>query len=270
MNFLKKIQFSHIYLAIILFITYVPIILTLLYSFNSSRISSIWGEWSLVWYRELLTSPDLIEATLNSLILALLTCLISTFIAVSGAIQIVRKSNFWGISIEYVSLWPIMIPEIILAIGLLAIFSNMGLPFGMVTLVIAHTTFCVPYIFILVKNRLLEENPDFKDAGKDLGATDFMIFRDITLPYLSPAISSGMLLAFAMSFDDVIISIFVTGTTVNTLPIKIYTKIKSGVTPEINALISIMLLIIISVLAVYYVRNTIVKKQLFKNANYKQ
>ncbi len=253
-NINKKslLNFSQLYLFFILIITYIPIILTVVYSFNASRISSIWSETSLIWYRELFHSPDLIEATLNSLILAFSTAIISAIIAVSGAISIVRKKNFLGISIEYVSLLPIMIPEIILAIGFLVLFSMLNFPFGMITLIIAHTSFCVPYIFILVKNRLLEQETEIEDAARDLGASHLMIFKDITLPYLMPSIASGMLLAFAMSFDDVIISIFVTGTNVNTLPIKIYTKIKSGITPEINALITIMLFMVISVLIAYH------------------
>lgn len=155
--------------------------------------------------------------------------------------------------VAYVSTLPIMIPEIILGMVFLSVFSLMGLPFGMVTLVIAHTTFCVPYIFTMVRARLVGMDHSLEEAALDLGATKRQVFFDIILPQILPAILSGVLLAFAMSFDDVVISIFVTGPKVNTLPVKIYTKLKTGVTPEINALATVMLFVILLCLAGAYV-----------------
>ena len=148
-----------------------------------------------------------------------------------------------------------MIPEIILGMVFLSVFSLMGLPFGMVTLVIAHTTFCVPYIFTMVRARLVGMDHSLEEAALDLGASKWQVFRDVVLPQILPAILSGVLLAFAMSFDDVVISIFVTGPKVNTLPVKIYTKLKTGVTPEINALATVMLLVILLCLAGVYSYN---------------
>ena len=127
----------------------------------------------------------------------------------------------------------------------MAFFSLLGLPFGMTTLIIAHTAFCVPYIYMLVKARLVGLDPSLAEAARDLGAGEIRVFFDITLPLIAPAIASGMLLSFAMSFDDVIISLFVTGVGVNTLPIKVYTALKTGVTPEINALCTLMLAVTI-------------------------
>ena len=135
-----------------------------------------------------------------------------------------------------------MIPEIILGMVFMAFFSLIRLPYGMVTLVIGHTAFCIPYVFMLVKARLVGLDKSLAEAARDLGAGEVRVFFDITLPLITPAILSGMLLSFAMSMDDVIISIFVTGVNVNTLPIKIYSQIKFGVTPEINALCTLMLL----------------------------
>jgi spermidine/putrescine transport system permease protein len=154
--------------------------------------------------------------------------------------------------IEYLSVIPIMIPEIILGMVFLAVFSFIGLPFGMTTLIIAHTTFCVPYVLLNVKARLVGMDKSFEEAALDLGASKIRTFFDITLPLISPAIWSGVLLAFAMSFDDVVISIFVTGPQVNTLPIKIYTKMETGVTPEINALATIMLIATIILIFLAY------------------
>ena len=125
----------------------------------------------------------------------------------------------------------------------------MGLPFGMVTLVIAHTTFCIPYVYSTVKARLVGMDKSLEEAALDLGACGWRVFFDVTLPLIAPAIWSGAMLSFAMSFDDVVISIFLTGPTVNTLPVKIYTKLKTGVTPEINALATLMLGVTILLLA---------------------
>ena len=124
----------------------------------------------------------------------------------------------------------------------------MGLPFGMLTLVIAHTTFCIPYVFSMVRARLVGMDKSLEEAALDLGASPVRVFFDITLPQIMPAILSGVMLAFAMSFDDVVISIFVTGPKVNTLPVKIYTKLKTGVTPEINALATVMLAVTVLLL----------------------
>jgi spermidine/putrescine transport system permease protein len=133
-----------------------------------------------------------------------------------------------------------MTPEIILGMVSLTFFSLLALPFGMTTLFLAHTAFCIPYVYMQVKARLVGLDPSLLEAAKDLGAGEARAFFDITLPLISPAIVSGMLLAFAMSIDDVIISVFVTGASTTTLPIKIYTMLKTGVTPKINAICTIM------------------------------
>ena len=149
---------------------------------------------------------------------------------------------------EYLSTVPIMIPEIILGMVFLAFFSLLNLPFGMTTLVIAHTTFCIPYIFMMVKARLVGIDRSLEEAARDLAHPEIRTFFDITLPLIMPAVLSGSLLAFAMSFDDVVISIFVNGPRLNTLPVKVYAQLKTGVTPEINALCTIILVVITAVL----------------------
>ncbi|MBQ6685398.1 MAG: ABC transporter permease [Firmicutes bacterium] len=241
----KRIKISSIYLAVILFLTYVPILLTVVYSFNASKLTSIWEGFSLKWYQELLRDRDLREALINSLILAVSSCSAATLIGTMGALGMKKVPLKTNGLIESISTMPMMIPEIILGIVFMAAFSLVGLPFGMTTLIIAHTAFCIPYIFMMVRARLEGMDQSIEDAARDLGAGPFRLFWDITLPMILPAVLSGMLLAFAMSFDDVIISLFVTGPRVNTLPVKIYTKLKTGVTPEINALATIMLAMIV-------------------------
>ena len=243
-----KSKLPWIYMAVIMIITYIPIVLTVVYSFNESKITSIWGGFSLSWYEELFRDRDLAEALRNSLVLAGLSCFSAVVIGTTGALGMQRLKNRLNGVVSYVSMLPIMIPEIILGMVFLASFSLMNLPFGMLTLVIAHTTFCVPYVFMTVRARLAGMDHAVEEAARDLGATGVRTFFDITLPAITPAIWSGVLLSFAMSFDDVVISIFVTGATVNTLPIKIYTRMKTGVTPEINALATVLLVATVAIL----------------------
>lgn len=245
---MKIKKWPFIYVGIITVITYIPILLTVVYSFNASKITSIWEGFSLKWYQELFRDRDIWEALLNSLILAGLSCVCAVLIGTTGALGMHRKKSRMNDAVSYVAMLPIMIPEIILGMVFLSVFSFMGLPFGMLTLVIAHTTFCVPYIYSMVKARLTGMDKSLEEAALDLGASPVRMFFDVTLPLIMPAIASGVMLAFAMSFDDVVISIFVTGPTVNTLPVKIYTKMKTGVTPEINALAALMLAVTIVLL----------------------
>ena len=239
---MKKNRFPRIYLMVVLTVMYLPILLVVLYSFNESKITSIWGGFSLTWYETLFRDKAIFEALRNSLVLAGLTCLASAVIGTLGAVGMQRLQSRTKGPLEYISTLPIMIPEIILGIGFMVFFSLLGLPFGMTTLVIGHTAFCIPYVFMQVKARLVGMDKSLAEAARDLGAGEARVFFDITLPLIFPAILSGMLLSFAMSMDDVIISMFVTGVDVNTLPIKIYSQIKFGVTPEINALCTLMLL----------------------------
>lgn len=238
----NRTKLPNIYLGAVLILMYVPILLVVIYSFNESKLSSVWGGFSLRWYEELFQDRDLFEALGNTLILGGCSCLCAGAIGTLGAYGMTKvRLRSKGV-IEYISTLPIMIPEIILGMVFMAFFSLIGLPFGMGTLIIAHTSFSIPYVFMLVKARLAGMDKSLAEAALDLGASPVRVFFDITLPLVLPAVISGMLLAFAMSIDDVIISIFVTGVGVNTLPIKIYTQLKTGVTPEINALCTLMLL----------------------------
>ncbi len=249
-----KFTFANFYLVFFTCLIYLPIVLVIIYSFNESKISSIWGGFSLKWYQELFRDKEMFEALVNSIILALSSSFAAAIIGTLGAIGFSKVKTKSQKPIEMLTMLPIMIPEIILAMVFLVFFSLIGLPFGMTTLIIGHTTFCIPYIFMLVKARLVGMDQSLIEASRDLGAGNLRAFFDITMPLLAPAILSGMLLSFAMSFDDVIISLFVTGVNVNTLPIKVYTQLRTGITPEINALCTIMLL---STIALVFLSNLI-------------
>lgn len=244
----KNSLLSTIYLWIVTIILYIPIILTVIYSFNDNKSPVYWTGFSMRWYEELAHDRSMKEALINSLILAFSSCGLSILIATSAALAMRKRESKWDKIITYLSTLPIMIPEIILGMVFLGVFSFMNLPFGMLTLIIAHTTFCIPYIFSMVKARLQGIGTQLEEAAYDLGARPFRVFWDVTFPSILPAILSGAILAFAMSFDDVVISIFVTGASTNTLAIKIYTKLKTGVTPEINALATVLLVVTIAVI----------------------
>ena len=247
----KNSKLSNLYLALVFLIMYLPILVVVIFSFNNSRLTVSWEGFSLQWYETLFQDDTLMEALVNSLILGVLSCLLSAVIGTLGAVglsQLHYKSK--GL-LEYVSLLPLMIPEIILGMVFLAFFSRLNLPFGMVTLLIGHTVFCIPYILMEVKARLVGMDKSLEEAAMDLGASPMRTFFDITLPLIMPAVFSGTLLAFAMSMDDVVISVFINGPRLSTLPIRVYTQMKTGVTPEINALCTLMLIASIVILFVY-------------------
>ena len=236
----KRPLFSERYLVFLTKLMYLPIVVVMVYSFNESKLSSVWSGLSLKWYDDLFRDRDIASALINSLILGVLSSLAAAVIGTLGAIGH-QRTGFRGKGVmEYIATLPMMTPEIILGMLFLAFFSLLSLPFGMVTLVISHTAFCIPYVFMQVKARLAGMDKSYEEAARDLGARPARVFFDITFPLIFPGILSGVLLSFAMSFDDVIISVFVTGANVNTLPILIYTRLKTGLTPKINALCTLM------------------------------
>jgi len=235
-----KIRASHVYIALALFVMYLPIFFVIVYSFNASRLTSVWSGFTLDWYRELFRDRSMFEALRNSLVLGLMSSVTAGVVGTLSANGLARARIFGGGVMSYLSTLPIMAPEIILGMVFIVFFSLIGLPFGILTLYIAHTSFSIPYVFLMVKARLAGLEKCYEEAARDLGASGARAFIDITLPMIFPAILSGMLLAFAMSFDDVIISVFVAGVNFNTLPIKIYSQLKTGVTPKTNALCALL------------------------------
>lgn len=238
----KKSRLPLIFLICVVALMYLPIAQAVVTSFNESKLASVWGGFSLKWYKALFTDRYIGKALVNSLVLAFSACLISAVIATAAALAF-RRSVPLKKAVKALTMVPIMIPDIILGMVFLAYFRLLHLPFGMLTLIIAHVSFCTPHIFLQVSARaaMMDDSP--AEAAKLLGAGPVRTFFDITLPYLMPAELSGMLIAFAMSFDDVIISMFVTGVSVNTLPIQVYSQVKTGLTPETNALCTVMLLV---------------------------
>ena len=247
----KNSKLSGFYLGLIFVLMYLPIAVVIVFSFNESKLPVRFTGFSLKWYQELIHDDAMLEALGNSLFLGVISCFVSAVIGTLGAVGLSRIHWKTKGILEYISILPLMIPEIILGMVLMAFFYMMNLPVGMLTLLIGHTVFCVPYILMEVKARLAGMDPSLEEAARDLGAGPFRAFWDIILPLIMPAVMSGSLLAFAMSMDDVVISIFINGPRLATLPIKVYTQIKTGVTPEVNALCTIMLVFTVLILFVY-------------------
>ena len=249
---MKKNNFlSKLFVILVMLFNYLPIIVVVVYSFNASKYGN-WEGFSLAWYEELFRDRQIMRSLKNSLVLAFSSCALSILIGTAGAVGMAKSHFNTKNLLENVSMIPMMLPEIILGMAYLAFFSLLNVDFGMMTLIIAHTTFCIPYIFINVQSRLVGLDPAYVEAARDLGASQTRAFYDVTLPLIAPAITSGALLAFAMSMDDVVISFFVTGTTSNTLPLQVYSMLKLGVTPEVNALCTLMLLAVFGVIGLYY------------------
>lgn len=253
----------NIYVILILILMYLPIAIVILYSFNVSKISVFWEGFTLDWYIQMFQDQTMLKALENSIILAILSSLMAAVIGTFGAVGIARRQITGGKMMEYFTILPIMIPEIILGMVFLAFFALIGIPFGMLSLVIAHTAFCVPYVYLLVKARLSGLDDSYVEAARDLGAGEMKAFLSVTLPLILPAVLSGMLLAFAMSFDDVIISSFVTGVNTNTLPLLIFSQLKVGLTPKTNALCAVIFVATILIVALSLIIGKPRKKKSF-------
>ena len=252
-----------IYLALVLTLVYLPMIVVIVYSFNAnaSRLPNAFTGFSLQYYRALFRdTKGLLGSLLTSLKLAGLSCGAAMVIGTLGAVGMAKKKLRFSGFLETVTMLPVMIPEIILAVAFLALFTAAGMKLGMGTLVLAHITFCTPYIFMLVKGRLAGMDANLEAAARDLGASPARAFFTVTLPLIVPGVFSGAMLAFAMSLDDFVISFFVTGSNVNPLPLKIYSSVKTGVSLQVNALCTLMLVFVFVVVGVVIFRPARKKK----------
>lgn len=248
---------AKLYLALVLALMYLPMIVVIVYSFNAnmSRQPIPFTGFSLRNYAALLRDTRGLLASLKtSLLLALLSVGAAVVIGTLGAVGMARRKFRLGGLMETVTVLPVMIPEIILAVAFMALFTAAGLRFGLGTLVLAHVTFCTPYVYLLVKSRLAGMDLDLEAAARDLGAGPARAFLSVTLPQILPGVFSGAMLAFAMSLDDFVISFFVTGSNVTPLPLRIYSSVKSGVSLQVNALCTLMLVFVFVVAGIALLR----------------
>lgn len=258
---MKKRSFgSFLFLGLVLLMMYLPIVVVVIYSFNSNtaRIPIVFTGWTTDWYTKLFSGRNGFgDALLLSVRVALWSVLISCIIGTLGAVGMAqrtlihsKKPTKLDALMEALVSLPIMIPEIILGLAFMVLFNAAGIQGNDLRLVLAHTTFCIPYVFMNVKSRLVGMDKALFDAARDLGADPKRVLWDITLPLCRPAIISGGFLALAMSLDDFVISFFVYGAGEGTLPIKIYSSVKVGVSPQVNALCTLTIGVVFTAVAI--------------------
>jgi putrescine transport system permease protein len=231
---------------------YIPIVILVIYSFNASRLVTVWGGFSTQWYVSLLHNQQLLDAAWITARVAFLSASVATVLGTMAAIALVRHGRFKGRMLFSGLVYaPLVMPEVITGLSLLLLFVAMGVARGFWTVTLAHITFAMCYVAIVVQSRLLSFDRSLEEAAQDLGATPAKTFFVITLPIIAPAVISGWMLAFTLSLDDLVIASFTTGPGATTLPMRIYSSVRLGVTPEINAvctiLIGIVTLVVIGV-----------------------
>lgn len=227
---------------------FLPILVLVVFSFNTSKLNIVFEGFTVRWYYELFNNPMLLEALWNTLLVAVISTVVSTVIGTVSSYALKRFDFPLKKFINELLYIPVVIPDIVLGIALLCIYAVIKLELGMFTLILSHIAFSIPYVIINVNSVMEMMNPNLEEAAADLGASKMRTFFSVVLPSLLPGIFSGAQLAFTLSLDDVVISYFTAGPESNTLPLQVFSMIKTGVTPDVNALITIMLLIILVIL----------------------
>ena len=221
---------------------YLPMIILIIYSFNASKLVTVWAGFSTKWYGELLHNEAFLDAAWVTIKVAVLSSTIATILGTMAAIVMVRAGRFLGRTLFSGMIYaPLVMPEVITGLSLLLLFIGIGLDRGVLTIVLAHTTFSMCYVSVVVSSRLVSFDQSLEEAALDLGCSPFQAFRLVTLPIIAPAVISGWLLAFTLSLDDLVIASFTSGPSATTLPMKIWSSVRLGVSPEINALSTIMI-----------------------------
>lgn len=220
---------------------YLPIVLLVIYSFNESRLVTVWGGFSTKWYASLLQNDQLVDAAWVTLRVAFTSATLATVIGTMAALVLVRSGRFAGRSLFSGMIFaPLVMPEVILGLSLLLLFVAMDTARGFWTVMLAHTTFASCYVAVVVQSRLVGFDKSIEEAAEDLGCPPARTFFLITLPIILPGVIAGWMLAFTLSLDDLVIASFTTGPGATTLPMKIYSQVRLGVTPEINAVCTIL------------------------------
>jgi putrescine transport system permease protein len=224
---------------------YIPILLLVIFSFNESKLVTVWAGWSTKWYASLLQNQGLKDAAWVTIRVALMSATIATILGTLGAIALVRMGRFRGRTLFSGMIFaPLVMPDVITGLSLLLVFVALNIDRGLGTITLAHITFTMCYAAVVVQARLQDFDKSIEEAAMDLGATPVSTFFQVTLPIIAPSVISAWLLAFTLSLDDLVIASFTTGPGATTLPMKIYSQVRLGVTPEINAVCTILIAIV--------------------------
>jgi putrescine transport system permease protein len=243
---MRKVTLSNV-LAIVLGMAflYLPIAILVVYSFNASRLVTVWGGWSTRWYTELAGDAAILDAALISLRLAVVSATAATLLGVLAALALVRLGRFRGRLLFASMIYaPLVMPEVITGLSMLLLFVALAIGRGFWTVAIAHTTMAMCFVTVIAQSRLVDFDRSLEEAAMDLGAPPLRTFVTVTLPLIAPAIAAAWMLAVALSLDDLVIASFTTGPAATTLPIRIYSEIRLGVKPEINAVCSIFIAVV--------------------------
>jgi len=253
----RRSPLIHIWLLLGFIFLYAPIVILIVFSFNESKLVTVWAGFSTKWYGELLQDRQMLEAAWLSLRLALMSATAAVALGVMAGLVLARFGRFRGHNLFAGMITaPLVMPEVITGLSMLLLFVSMekmvGWPTGrgMLTLWITHVTFCAAFVAVVITSRLREMDASIEEAAMDLGAPPFKVFTAITLPIIAPAIASGWLLAFTLSLDDLVISSFVAGPGSTTLPMKVFSSVRLGVSPKINALATIVVTLV-SICAIF-------------------
>lgn len=237
----KNKGYRTFYLSLFFVILYIPVLGVILYSFNKSPSTAQWTGFTTDWYKDLFRDRVIGEAFKISITVAFLTSALSAVLGTGAAIITLYVTKKMVRNINGIMILPLLVPEVALGVALLLFFTALKLPFGILTLVLSHSLFCVPYVYVMVQLRLKEIDKSIIEAAKDLGAANGQIIRTILLPLVMPSVLTASLLAMAISLDDVVISTYMAGPTSTTLPVHIFSMMRVGVTPKINALCTLIL-----------------------------
>lgn len=249
-----KSALANIYSFLIYAFLYIPIAVLIIFSFNDSKYRGNWSGFTFRWYQELFADPDIMSALYTTFVVAITASVIATIIGTITAVGIHSlKPKYKKIFINLTYI-PMISPDIVIGISLLTLFVIMKLNLGYVTLILAHITFNIPYVIFAVLPKLQQLDPHLEEAALDLGATPSQAFFKVILPEITPGILTGALMAFTLSLDDFMVSFFTTGSGVATLSIKIYSMTKRGVSPTINALSSIMFIVLLTIMFIVQIR----------------
>ncbi len=237
--------FNIVTVALGLAFLYLPIVILVIYSFNASRLVTIWGGWSLEWYRVLLNDDAMLQAASISLRVAALSASAATVLGTCAAIALARLARFRGrLLFSGMVYAPLVMPEVITGLSLLLLFVALDVNRGFWTIAAAHTTLTLCFVTVIVQARLIGFDRSLEEAAMDLGCPPLKTFLTVTLPLIAPAIAAGWMLAFSLSLDDLVIASFTTGPGATTLPIRIYSQVRLGVKPEVNAVCTIMVAVV--------------------------
>jgi putrescine transport system permease protein len=221
---------------------YLPIVILVIYSFNASRLVTVWGGWSTRWYVELLHDRAMLDAAWVTLRIAILSATLATVLGTLAAIALVRLGRFHGrVLFSGMIYAPLVMPEVITGLSLLLLFVAVNIDRGFWTITVAHTTLTMCFVTVIVQSRLLSFDTSLEEAAMDLGCPPLKTFFTVTLPLIAPALVAGWMLALTLSLDDLVLASFTTGPGATTLPIRIYSEIRLGVKPQINAICTILI-----------------------------